>query len=96
MQLKELYNKYWQDGPILVKHNNNEWLILPSNENEAYFDPISGPAIALRGGWLVASKMEEDVFYLDRFVNGAVSEKHICTCDFYSVVLRSGCQCGGI
>jgi hypothetical protein len=29
-------------------------------------------------------------------VSAALDNKHICTCDLHTVVMRYGCQCGGI
>lgn len=33
---------------------------------------------------------------IDQLIAEAEGRKHKCTCDFVSVILKSGCQCGGV
>lgn len=87
--------------PFVICFSGMELILIPLPKDEVYFQYEDGMCFTQRrpSGNRQSSYVLVDYFEDDTTIQGSdvVSRaNHPCTCDLYSVLLRTGCTCGGI
>lgn len=108
ISLIDLYNKYGLNKPFEVKAKllNKYYLIsiieiaTDSSWIKIDYEDLSlvppGPKLGLLAPvQYFGSDITEPMFF-DSTINPNTVNKQKCNCDFYSVILITGCKCGGI
>lgn len=92
---KELYERFGT-RPFLATSasSSDKRILIFINDNELFYEKEDG---TLSSEFMYSPSAILDWFITDWFEDApaVASDPARCTCDFYSVILVSGCTCGG-
>jgi hypothetical protein len=89
---QELYKNRPNHKPFIMKTQYDETIIIPVNDETFVVQDNKGNYKEQ----LVKKQVLLATAYISDYLPLQKKAKHKCTCDFVSVILVSGCKCGGI